>query len=401
MPMTSPSIRERPRRLALTAAWLFDGTADRLRADPMVLIDGSKVVAVDFGVDPPGDADVHDLDGATLLPGLVDPHVHLAFDATPTVVANLAGRDDGEVLEAMTTAARTAALGGVTTVRDLGDRDYLSLALRGQPGLPTIQCAGPPMTFADGHCHYLGGTVGQGEAAVRAGVQERAERGVDVIKIMASGGALTPTTRQEEPQFTADELRAIVDEAHRHGLPVAAHAHATVAIANAVAAGVDSLEHATFWTAEGVESPADLMAEIVERRIVVSATGGLAPIPDGVAGPPAAVLARVPLIIANVRRLIDAGAVVVTGTDAGIGAAKPHDVLRYAPAMMLLLGLTPARILATCTAVAAETLGLGDSKGRLAPGYDADVLAVRGDPVADVEVLHDIAAVFVRGDRLR
>jgi imidazolonepropionase-like amidohydrolase len=393
--------RDRSRRTAVRAAWLFDGTSERLRPDPIVLIDGATIAAVEFGVEPPQDADVVDLGGTTLLPGLVDPHVHLAFDASTSPVANLAARDDDAVLEAMTGAARAAALGGVTTVRDLGDRDYLSLRLRGRSDLPTILGSGPPMTFAGGHCHFLGGTVEPGEESVRAAVRERAERGVDAIKVMASGGNLTPNTRQEEAQFTQDELRALVEEAHRHGLPVAAHVHAAIGVANAVAAGVDSLEHATFWTADGVEAPANVMAEIVERRVVVSVTLGLASSPIEGAGPPPQAAARLPMVIANMRRLTEAGAVMVVGTDAGVGPPKPHDVLRYAPAMMAAIGMSPARSLRTITSGAAEVIGLGSSKGRLSPGYDADILAVNGDPMADPATLHEIRAVFVRGSRLR
>ncbi len=112
-------------------------------------------------------------------------------------------------------AARTAALGGVTTVRDLGDRDYLTLAMRDRSGLPTIVCAGPPLTTPGGHCHYLGGTTERGTDAVRRAVRAHAERGVDVIKVMASGGLLTPGTREAQSQFTSGELWAIVEPNHR------------------------------------------------------------------------------------------------------------------------------------------------------------------------------------------
>jgi imidazolonepropionase-like amidohydrolase len=303
----------------------------------------------------------------------------------------------------MVAAARSAARGGITTVRDLGDRNYLSLSLRGRPELPTILCAGPPMTLRDGHCHFLGGVVTPGEDGVRFGVRERVERGVDVIKIMASGGVLTPGTREEEAQFTVDELRAIVDEAHNHGLPVTAHAHAALGVANAVAAGVDGLEHATFWTADGVEAPAEVVTAIVDRRIVIGATAGNVPMPPGMpGGPPPQVLARLPFVIANFRRMWEAGAVIVVGTDGGIGLAKPHDVLRHAPAMVHPgIGVSPARTLQMITADAAAVLGLGSVKGRLAPGFDADVLAVRGDPLVNLEALHAIEAVYVRGTRVR
>src|ERR1051326_6719269 len=128
--MTTPTVTERGRLTALRAAWLFDGTSSALVRDPLVLIDGGAIVAVDSGVPTPEDADVTDLGGATLLPGLVDTHVHLAFDASPDPVGHLASQNEAETLDAMIKAGQAALRGGVTTVRDLGDRDYLSLGLR-------------------------------------------------------------------------------------------------------------------------------------------------------------------------------------------------------------------------------------------------------------------------------
>ena len=151
----------------------------------MVVIEDGTIVGVGSDDKAPEHRTVIDLPGATLLPGLVDTHVHLAFDASAEPVANLARREDGEVVEAMARAGQAALRGGVTTIRDLGDRGYLSLGLRGRMDLPTIVAAGPPITTPSGHCHYLGGTAEPTIEGVRAAVREHATQGVDVIKIMA------------------------------------------------------------------------------------------------------------------------------------------------------------------------------------------------------------------------
>jgi len=393
--MTTAVPGERGRLTVLRAAWLFDGMSSALIRDPVVVIEDSTILGVGSGGRAPEHGTVIDLPGATLLPGLVDTHVHLAFDASADPVGNLARRHDSEVAEAMARAGRAALRGGVTTVRDLGDRGYLSLGLRGRADLPTIVAAGPPITTPGGHCHYLGGTAAPTIEGVQAAVREHAARGVDVIKIMASGGNLTPGSREDLAQFPPEVLSAAVDEADRLGLPVTAHAHAVDAIADAVAAGVDGLEHVTFWTEDSVDAPAHLIQLIADQRIVVGATVGMVPVP-GMAPPPAVAM-RMPAMIANMRRLYESGAVMVAGTDAGIAPVKPHDVVRHAPPMLGQLGFSPAEALRAITSVAAGVCGLGHSKGRIAPGFDADILCVDGDPVADPEALHRIRAVYARG----
>ena len=390
---------ERPQLLAIRAGTLFDGVSESLRPQPLIIVDGSTIVSIDSGAPAPPHARVVDLSGATLLPGLIDTHLHLAFDASTDPVSSLATRDEDAVLAAMTTAGRAALLAGVTTVRDLGDLDYLSLRLRGRDDLPTIVAAGPPITTPAGHCHFLGGEVEASPAAIRTAVRERAERGADVVKVMTSGGRMTPGTRQELSQFSPAVLRVAVDEAHRLGLPVVAHAHGTASIRESLDAGVDGLEHVTFWSADGVDNPGDLIARIVQSGVAVGITVGNTPVPGATTSP--AVRARTPGIIANFRSLHDAGARMLIGTDGGIEITKPHDVLPYAIALAATVLLGPVDALRAATSGAAAACGFAGRKGRIAPGFDADILAVDGNPLTDLGALRRIQAVFARGHQIR
>jgi imidazolonepropionase-like amidohydrolase len=390
-----------PRRrvTAIRAARLFDGTSATVLTDPLVILDGTRIVAVDRAVAPPPDADVTELGDVTLLPGLIDTHVHLCFDASADPVSALEQRDDTQAIAAMRAAARSAVLGGVTTVRDLGDRNYLALELAGAERIPMVLAAGPPITTPGGHCHFLGGVVRPGIDAVRAAVRQHAERGVHVIKVMASGGLMTPGTRQEQAQFSTDELRAAVDEAHRFGLPVTAHAHGAGAVAAALDAGVDGLEHVTFWSEHGVDSPRKLIERIAARRVAVGTTAGFASAHGYQPDPE--MMTRMPAIVANMRSLYEAGAVLLAGTDAGINPMKPHDAQRFAVPEMAMLAMTPVQALVAATSDAAKVCGLAHRKGRLGAGFDADLIAVAGNPLEDPAAIHDLRAVYLGGQLVR
>ena len=354
------------------------------------------------GAPPPEGAEVADFGSdACLLPGLIDAHVHLAFDASADVVKSLAACDDGALLDHIAAASVRALHAGVTTVRDLGDRNYLSLMLRDRfrsTTLPHILAAGPPITTNGGHCYFLGGEA-EGEAALRAAVRERADRGCDVVKVMVSGGNITPGSRPHESQYDLAALRVVVDEAHRAGLPAAAHVHGARAVADALEAGFDTLEHVTFFTADGVDADPALLDRIAASGVVVSVTAGSIP-----AGPaPHPVMAkRMAAILANHGRMFQAGATMIPGTDAGVSPGKPHDVLPYAlRALVEQIGMTPLQALRAATTIAASAIGLGGTKGRIAAGADADVLVVRGDPAADIGSITNVQAVFRAGLRAR
>ncbi|MGH3606383.1 MAG: amidohydrolase family protein, partial [Pseudonocardiaceae bacterium] len=290
--------------LAVRAGRMFDG--QRCFGPVTVLIDAGHIVDIDTtGATPPARAEVVDLGSdVCLLPGLIDAHVHLAFDASTDVVAGIGAVDDGQLLTQMAQAASRALRAGITTVRDLGDRGFLALALReqldasGDPG-PEIVASGPPITIPGGHCHFFGG-VASGQQALRAAVRERAERGCDVVKVMVSGGVLTPGSAVHESQYDLTDLRLIVAEAHGLGLRAAAHVHAPRSIADAVTAGFDTLEHVTFITEDGVAADPTTMDAIVESGVVVSATVGQVP---GKGEPPPFVTRRLNAVIENWTQL--------------------------------------------------------------------------------------------------
>ena len=385
----------------ITARRLFDGRSPQVLADPVVEVADGRIVGVGQHGSPVSGPDVLDLGDVTLLPGLIDVHQHLAFDASSDPVARLQSDDDATLLLRMRLAACRALAAGITTIRDLGDRNYLSLTLRdwfrggGEIG-PRIIASGPPITVTGGHCWFLGGEA-DGAEGVRQAVRDRVVHGVDVIKIMVTGGNMTPTLGPRESQYTCAEIAAVAGEAHAHGLRVAAHAHGGPGIADAMRGGADSIEHCTFFSAAGVDADPRVIEELARRQTAISMTGGTLP---GSTPPYPAMRERLAAIIANHRVLYRAGARIVCGTDAGVGPNKPHDVLPHGVSGFLpAIGMTNAEALTAATAVAAGVCGLANTTGTLEVGKDADMLAVAGNPLEDITAIHDVLAVFVRGAR--
>jgi imidazolonepropionase-like amidohydrolase len=392
----------------IRAGRAFDGTRV-VPGGALVLVDDGRIAGVEPGAGPaPDGCQVLEVPGGTVLPGLIDAHVHLCADGTDGSLDRIGAPTAAAMMAVIEESLRRHLAAGVTTVRDLGDRrfavlDWRSSVRSGSGVYPAVVAAGPPITSVNGHCAAMGG-VAAGEEQLRAAVRERAERGVDVVKIMASGGFVTAGTQVMLCQFTLDEVRAVVDEAHAAGLPVTAHAHGLPAVRMAMAAGVDGIEHCTFLTDKGVSQSEEDLAQLAGAGTAVCPTvgtvGTVVPPPNAVA-----TLDRLGMTLEQViemrKRLLAqmhaAGVRVISGSDGGIAAAKPHGLLPVSLAFLVEGGMSTVAALASATALAADACGLGDRKGRLRAGYDADLLVVDGDPFADIGALARPVAVLAAG----
>ncbi|MFT9472052.1 amidohydrolase family protein [Streptomyces sp. Mo3] len=383
-------------------------TADRVLVDTdtyledgAVLTDGETITAVgpreEVIRQASSDAEHISFSG-TVMPGLVDAHVHLIFDGSPDPVAVLRATDE-ELLGRMRQRAEQLLHTGVTTARDLGDRNGLVFRVAREiekgslPG-PRILAAGTPATPPGGHCHFLGGEV-SGETEARDLVRRNVAAGAAVIKVMTSGGGLTKDgPRSWQSQFSSEELHALVDEAHSAGLPVAAHAHGADAITEAVDAGVDTLEHCTWMTETGFDLRRDVLQRIIDRDIAVSVTVS----PHWRMLPKVFGEERANVMFDQVRQMAEAGARVIVGTDAGVQRTG-FDGMPGALTFYAHLGIPNRTVLDMATRRAAEALGLGGVTGRVAPGFRADLVLVDGDPLKDLDALQRVRTVVSAGRR--
>jgi imidazolonepropionase-like amidohydrolase len=385
----------------ITAGQVLTGPAGSRIADGAVLVDGATIVGVGPAAEVAEQAGAEvrrrDYPGHTLLPGLINCHVHLTLDASPVPLDHLQAAGDDELLDGMAQRARQALSAGVTTVRDLGDRGGLAMRLRdritaGEQSGPRIVASGPPLTIPDGHCWFFGGVV-DGEDAIRAQVRHNASLGADVIKVMASGGQITPgSPPMWASQFSTDELRVIVEEAAACGLPVAAHAHGAEAIASAVEAGVATIEHCTWMREGGFDRREDVARDMAERGIYVcSAMSRRWRAFLDRLGPE-----RAAQITERIRWMDELGVRLIPGTDAGLPGSG-FDDFAGALGFQAYLGFSPARIIEMATVTSAAALGLAEVTGQLAPGYQADLLVVDGDPLTGPEALSRPALVLAAG----
>ncbi|MET7950820.1 amidohydrolase family protein [Micromonospora sp. NPDC005324] len=391
---------------AVRVARMFDG--ERLvDGGVLILLDEGRIADVHQGKAPaPEGWPVREEPNGTLLPGLVDAHVHLCADAGPDALGRLADRQESDHDAIVEASLRRHLAAGVTTVRDLGDRRDAVLRWRDRrvrSDLPTVVGSGAPLTSVGGHCWSLGGEA-SGVDGVREAVRLRKAAGANLVKVMASGGVFTPGTDTARPQFTDEELTAALTQAHDLGLPVTAHAHALSAVEQALRVGVDGIEHCTCVTAAGARVPAELADRLAASGVAVCATLGIDP---AVVTPPevAEMAARAGLSEAALRdgvtTLHRAGVRLVAGSDAGLGPAKPHGILPETLVEYVACGLPATAALAAATSIGADVCGLGRRKGRVHRGLDADLLIVDGDPTSDITVLRRPLAVYLAGDLVR
>ncbi|MGW4524272.1 amidohydrolase family protein [Amycolatopsis sp. NPDC004378] len=365
--------------------------------DGAVLVRDDVIVAAgpraDVVAQASPDAERHDFPTATVLAGLFNVHVHLAFDASREMLAHFsAGTSVDDARSRLSSMLRS----GVTTVRDLGDRGHLGAAVRQSfdgEAAPRLLVSGPPITVPDGHCHFFGGAVASDDE-IRALVDANAEAGADVIKVMASGGQITEGGADMwESQFSERELSVVVSHAASYGLPVAAHAHGADAIEAAVSAGVSTIEHCSFLTGPRSFDRRDAVAARMAAsgisacstssrnwRVIVEKLG------DDAAQ---AMYGRLPWLEEHGVRLL-------SGTDAGLPGSVFDDPVG-ALELYEWLGFPRRRILEIATCDSAAGLGLADVTGRLEAGLAADVLVVEGDPLASLSALRNPLLVLARG----
>lgn len=416
--VVSPGAQPTPRaaRTLIHAARLIDGQADTLRTQVTVTVEGDRIVAVTDGylVAAPGDT-VVDLRHATLMPGLMDMHVHITSQQSGA--AGYAERfylNPADVALRATTYARKTLLAGFTTVRDCGAGDKLNLALRdasakGWIDAPRIVAAGG-VTTTGGHGDGTNGLASELqhllEPAARVGtangpdemrrvVRQRYKDGADFIKIAATGGVLSLAKSGDAPLFTDEELAAVVETARDYGMKVAAHAHGAEGMLRAVNAGVHSIEHGTYMTDEVMAAMRDkgtwFVPTISAGRFVAEKSKIDGYFPE-VVRPKAASIG--PLMQATFAKAYKAGVKIAFGTDQGVA---PHGDNGLEFAYMVEAGMPPMEAIKAATIESARLLGMEDRLGVVDVGKLADLVAVEGDPLADIRSMTRVAFVMKGG----
>ena len=398
----------------LRAARYFDGTSDSVvEGGVHVVVVGGKIADVGKGAGtPPPGAVVLDLGDATLLPGFIDAHTHVTFQATPNYYRDeLDGlmRFPAEQAHYAAFNARKLLDAGFTTIRDLGSSEHLDVGLRdaisaGVAVGPRILAANHPIGATGGHADSdpfpadvvrasgVPEGICNGADQCRAAVRYQVKYGADVIKVMASGGVLSLADAVDSPQLTAEELHAIVDEAHRLGKKVATHCHGDGAARAAIAAGVDSIEHGSFL------KPDTLALMKAKHVVLIPTLLALDSVLPKIETFPPAIQVKARQASQSVARMfkdaLKSGVTIGFGTDSAVSV---HGINAREFVLMTEHGMAPARALRAATSIDAELLGIAAETGTLEKGKLADIVAVPGDPVRDIHQTEHVVFVMRAG----
>ena len=400
--------------LAIKGAAILDVVSGDLLRGYVVLVNDGQItrVARERSVMIPAGSEVLDLQGHTLLPGLIDMHVHLTSGGGYHGYERLKLTDERRAILGVV-HAETTLRAGFTTVRNVGAGSFGDVALRDAindgdiPG-PRLLVSGPPIGITGGHCSdnnllppeydVTGEGVADGPWAARAAVRRNIKYGADLIKTCSTGGVLSKGTKVGAPQYTVEELTALVDEAHSRGLKVASHAHGAEGIINALIAGADTIEHASFIDDEGIqlsiENGAALSMDIYVTEYILGEGASAGILEESLEKERRTGANQ----RANFRKAVEAGATIVFGTDAGV---FPHGQNAKQFSRMVRFGMTPLQAIQSATVTAAEVLGLGYDIGQITEGFAADFVVVRGNPLENIELLESPTHVIKGGELVR
>ena len=384
--------------IAIHHARVIDGAGAVLN-QATLLVRGSTITAVgpsrEIGI-PKGAVRI-DGRGLTVMPGLIDCHVHLCLGGEPDVVETVESESASYTLLKSARHARMTVEAGITTVRDVGSRDHSIFALKraidaGVMSGPRIVGAGLAVCMIGGHARFIGQEV-EGVEQVRQAVAAQVAAGAEVIKVIASGGVLTPGTSPDQAQMTVEELRAAVDEAKRTGKKVAAHAHGVSGMANAIRAGVHSIEHATLMDEEAAalfEQYGVYMVPTLSALSTTAASRRGCGIPDSALDKAKAMTKRHQASFKLAHRR---GLLIAMGTDAGTPFNYHGDNAQELN-RMVAFGMSPMEAIMASTSAAATLIGIQKQVGTIARGKTADLLIMDGNPLKKIELLRDRSRIM-------
>ena len=400
--------------MVIKGATILDVTNGDMIKNHVVIVKDGRIDAVSpaRSADIPKGVEVIDLQGHTLLPGLIDMHVHLTSGGGYHGYERLKLTDERRAILGVVHAKETL-MAGFTTVRNVGAGSFGDVALRDAindgdiPG-PRMLVSGPPIGITGGHCSdnnllppeygISGEGVADGPWAARTAVRRNIKYGADLIKTCSTGGVLSKGTKVGAPQYTVEELTALIDEAHSRGLKVASHAHGAEGIINALIAGADTIEHASFIDDEGIrlaiENDAALSMDIYVTEYILGEGASAGILEESLEKERMTGATQ----RSNFQKAVQAGATIVYGTDAGV---YPHGQNAKQLSRMTRFGMTPLQALQSATTVAAQVMGLGYEVGKIEAGYAADFVAVEGNPIEQIELLEVPTAVIKGGVRYR